>query len=395
MSAIGASHAERRHARPGLNFSSARILTLAALSFFRIAKSALQTQLGFWSKHLPGITPHYAVKCNNDAVLMRWMCELNPELGFDCASDREIAEALPLGRPIVYAQPTKKVSDIRAAQSRGVSTTVVDSVEEVEKLAEARWSGEVLVRLLVSDAGSKQPFSKKFGAPMPWLPAIYDAARVNKINMTGFSFHVGSECGDADQFRAAIKDCSMGGDVARRYGFRTTCVDIGGGFLPDEKAIAAVGKTVLAARRRYFGVDPAIRWIAEPGRFLAAPTHTLYTTVIGRKPVWPAPVAPVDPAWRLTIDESVYGAFSNIPFDGQRPVLEPMCAEKAREPRRPTVVFGRTCDSGDCIGTNIALPEMRVGDVLRVTNMGAYTTVTASEFNGFPKAGRIYEPELR
>jgi diaminopimelate decarboxylase len=28
--------------------------------------------------------------------------------------------------------------------------------------------------------------------------------------------------------------------------------------------------------------------------------------------------------------------------------------------------------------------------VLRAADMGAYTTVTASEFNGFPKAQRIY-----
>lgn len=324
---------------------------------------------------------------------MRWMCELNPDLGFDCASDREISEVLPFGRPIVYAQPTKKLDDITSAQSRGVSITVVDSVEEVEKLAEARWSGEVLVRLLVSDAGSKQPFSKKFGAPMPWLPTIYDAAKAHKLNMTGFSFHVGSECCEADQYRAAIANCSMGSEIAQRYGFRTTCVDIGGGFLPDEHAITMVGKAVGSARRQYFGTDPAVRWIAEPGRFLAAPTHTLYTKVIGKKPVWPAPDKETDPAWRITIDESVYGAFSNIPFDGQRPVLEPIgtTATASTLVQRPTVVFGRTCDSGDCIGTNIMLPEMRVGDVLRVPNMGAYTTVTASEFNGFPKAGRVYE----
>ena len=37
--------------------------------------------------------------------------------------------------------------------------------------------------------------------------------------------------------------------------------------------------------------------------------------------------------------------------------------------------------------------SLRVGDMLRIRNMGAYTTVTASEFNGFPKAQCIYEAE--
>lgn len=322
---------------------------------------------------------------------MRWMCELHPKLGFDCASEREIAEVVGHGRPIIYAQPCKKSEDIRTAQERGVSQTVVDSVEEVEKLAAARWSGSVLVRLLVDDAGSKQPFSRKFGAPLEWLPSIYDAARAARLNMTGFSFHVGSECGAPAQYAGAVAACDVGAAVARRYGFGTTCVDIGGGFLPDEKSFAAVATFVKAGRLAASPQlrDPAVQWIAEPGRFLAAPTHTLFTTVIGKKPVWPA--SPTGPAWRLTVDESVYGAFSNIPFDGQRPVLEPV--RQGEGEVRPTVVFGRTCDSGDCIGTDIPLPtSLRVGDMLRIRNMGAYTTVTASEFNGFPKARCVYEP---
>ncbi len=326
---------------------------------------------------------------------MRWMCELHPKLGFDCASDREIAEVINHGRPVIYAQPCKKLEDIHTAERRGVSQTVVDSVEEVEKLAEARWSGSVLVRLLVDDAGSKQPFSRKFGAPLEWLPAIYDAARSKRLNMTGFSFHVGSECGAPAQYAGAIAACDTGAEIAKRYGFSTTCVDIGGGFVPDEKSFSEVAANVTAGRRAASSLlrDPAVQWIAEPGRFLAAPTHTLYTTIIGKKPVWPAPKSAKQPAWRLTIDESVYGAFSNIPFDGQRPVLESVGTEGEVQ---PTVVFGRTCDSGDCIGTDIPLSvDLKVGDMLRIRNMGAYTTVTASEFNGFPKARCVYEPHLR
>ena len=321
---------------------------------------------------------------------MRWMCELNPQLGFDCASEREINEVLPIlgnSDKIIYAQPCKKVEDIKVAAARGIKLTVADSVEEVEKLAEAGWTGSVLVRLLVADSGSKQPFSKKFGAPAAWLPRMYDVARAHKIHMSGFSFHVGSECTSPKQYSQAIADCKKAATIAKKYNYNTTLVDIGGGFLPDETIFAAVAKHVNDARKRLFA-DPAVEWIAEPGRFLAAPTHTLYTTVIGKKPVWPAPKSESEPAWRITIDESVYGSFSNIPFDHQTPILELVGNTGPR--RRPTVVFGRTCDSGDCIGTHVPLPDVKVGDVLKAADMGAYTTVTASEFNGFPKAQRIY-----
>lgn len=320
------------------------------------------------------------------------MLQIKPDMGFDCASEREISDVLPICSPqrIIYAQPCKKRDDIRIAQARGICSTVVDSVEEVEKLGEEGWTGEVYTRLLVRDGGSKQPFGKKFGAPLDWLPAIYDAAKAHKLNMTGFSFHVGSECLDPKQYYNAVADTATAAAIAKKYNFSTTVIDIGGGFLPDPAPFKAVAKAINAAKTHYYK-DRAVRWIAEPGRFLAAPTHTLYTTVIGKKPVWPAPKSSADPAHRITIDESVYGSFSNIPFDHQAPILERMRPPTVGETKKPTVVFGRTCDSGDCLGTDIPLYEVQEGDVLRVKNMGAYTTVTASEFNGFPKPQKYYE----
>lgn len=328
------------------------------------------------------------------------MRDIYPTMGFDCASEREINEVLPLisspAQNIIYAQPCKKLEDIRVAQARGVAMTVADSVEELVKLGRADWRGEVLVRLLVRDAGSKQPFGKKFGTPLEWLPSMYRVAKANGLKMSGFSFHVGSECMAPQQYGAAIDDCRIAADIARQHGYRTEVIDIGGGFLSEPepfKAIAAAIRDATNALDPIYGLQHKrpLRWIAEPGRFLAAPTYTLYTTVIGKKPVWPAPTVKEDAVWRITIDESVYGAFSNIPFDHQKPILERVRPAAPDEVTRPTVVFGRTCDSGDCLGTDIQLPDVEEGDVLRVGNMGAYTTVTASEFNGFPKAQKFYE----
>lgn len=321
--------------------------------------------------------------------MMRWMKEIYPGMGFDCASVREIHDVLPITsvQSIIYAQPCKKREDVMTARDLGIPRTVVDSAEEMKKLE--GWEGEILVRLLVSDKGSKQPFGKKFGAPLPWLGQIYEIAKTMNLKMSGFSFHVGSECQAPQQYADAIEDCRKAQKIAEQYGFDTSVVDIGGGFLSEEEPFVAVANQIKIAQAKHFP-DPAVSWIAEPGRFLAAPTHTLYTTVIGKKPVWPAPLNDSEPTWRITIDESVYGSFSNIPFDHQKPVLERMRIPGPDEKQKTTVVFGRTCDSGDCLG-DVLLHEVEEGDVLRVRNMGAYTTVTASEFNGFPKPAAVYE----
>lgn len=337
----------------------------------------------------------YAVKCNNDPMLMRWMKEIHPDLGFDCASLREIGEALPIVKPekIIYAQPCKKEEDSKIAQARGVGLTVVDSVEEVETLGKANWFGQILVRLLVEDGGSKQPFGKKFGAPFAWLPRIYEAARHYKLEFAGFSFHVGSECASPKQYPMALAAAKRSAQVAKQYNYDTTIIDIGGGFLHTQPEFTQTAHAINSGLNTYWN-DPAIQLLAEPGRFLAAPTHTLYTTVIGKKPVYPPPANTHDPAYRVTVDESVYAAFSNIPFDHQTPLMERLRPPVAGETKRPTIVFGRTCDSGDCISTNAPLYDLQIGDVLRVPNMGAYTTVTATEFNGFPVAQKIYEAHL-
>ena len=110
--------------------------------------------------------------------------------------------------------------------------------------------------------------------------------------------------------------------------------------------------------------------------------------MIGKKPG----VQGSSKGWRYTIDESVYGQFSCIPFDGQRPPFARISFGGHKDKRAlvPGIMFGRTCDSLDVICYGSQMEELEVGDWLYFPWMGAYTTVTSSEFNGFPKPHVIY-----
>jgi diaminopimelate decarboxylase len=90
--------------------------------------------------------------------------------------------------------------------------------------------------------------------------------------------------------------------------------------------------------------------------------------------------------WRYVIDESLYGYFSCIAFDQQKPAWFRVPNSETDEKREKTeaILFGRTCDSLDIIATG-QMETLEVGDWLYFPLMGAYTSVTASEFNGFPK----------
>ena len=77
---------------------------------------------------MSGIKPYYAVKCNPEPLLLKWLAASN--VGFDCASAREIAavKAVDNKADIIFANPCKKREDIYYAIENGVKTTVVDSI---------------------------------------------------------------------------------------------------------------------------------------------------------------------------------------------------------------------------------------------------------------------------
>lgn len=327
------------------------------------------------------MVPHYAVKANNDPKVLRWLATAG--VRFDCASIPEMYAVRRAGaRPrtdIIYAQPCKRPDEIAAAARLGVTNTVVDSVEEVEKLARGRWRGGTLIRLMVPDAGSAQPFSSKFGAPITWVAEILYALRHYGQRHAGWSFHVGSGCQTPAQYRQALELCATG---AAMPGAKTDIVDIGGGFVPDGPSFSLTAAVIRGALGLF---SPTTQWIGEPGRFFAAPAAAVEMDVIGRKPF-----ADGRPGWRYTVGESTYGLFSNIPFDGFRPAFTLLAPDAASRPTTRASVFGRTCDSADCLAREVDLPELRVGDRLRVEDMGAYTFVSGTEFNGFKAAHRVY-----
>lgn len=321
--------------------------------------------------------PFYAIKCNPEPLLLKWLGDVGA--GFDCASAREIS-LVDHGSEILFANPCKKVQDLAAAVgTRGltsVPTTVVDSVEEIEKLSVSSWPGDALVRLAVEDKGSAMPFSSKFGAPPSMIGKIADAARVHKIPLVGLSFHVGSGCYSPEQYTKAIVSSYSFFPVLKKQGHKPSTIDIGGGFVGG-KSFEEAAKTIRSAQNQ---LPFDVRLVAEPGRFYAATTHDLFTQVMGKKK------SPSGKGWAYTIDESLYGQFSCIPFDYAKPKW--LRVKKPGSPQRPltaATLFGRTCDSLDRIANAEEAEELDVGDWLWWPNMGAYTTVTATEFNGFPR----------
>lgn len=341
-----------------------------------------------WNHHLPNIQPHYAVKCNNDEYLLSTLAKA--KVNFDCASHGEIKQILDLGinqNRIIYANPYKSASDIEYAISKNIPLTVVDSIEELEKLRNKNI--EILIRVKVNDKESLMPFSSKFGASYEEIIDILNLAKKYNMNISGFSFHVGSGCYNSNQYYEAVKTIYDIMINTKNLNHNYKIIDIGGGFSgeDDEKFIDQASKInealKLFSTPSNMNILSGLKFISEPGRYFMTKTHTLYTPIIAKRKT--------GNKMFYIIDESLYSSFSNITYDMAKPTLDLVSPPKidADTKYHDSTIFGRTCDSADKI-MEMKLPELQIGDYFEVKNMGAYTTASSTNFNGFATTEKIY-----
>lgn len=88
-----------------------------------------------WIEKMPRVIPHYAVKCNDNEVVLATLAALGTS--FDCASKAEINKILSLGvnpERIIFANPTKPKAHIRYATSVNVKTMTFDCDIELQKI---------------------------------------------------------------------------------------------------------------------------------------------------------------------------------------------------------------------------------------------------------------------
>ncbi|OQR81051.1 ornithine decarboxylase-like [Achlya hypogyna] len=318
-----------------------------------------------WKAAFPRIRPFFAVKCNSDDRLVR---ALHAEgVGYDCASPSEIAMVTALGAPptdVLYANPIKVESDIRAATAMGITQMSFDSVDELHKIkAHATGPVSLLLRLKCGDDNALLRMGDKFGADASDWPVLLAEARALELPVDGICFHLGSGCMNPTAYSNAIEQAANCIALAATYGFAVSTLNIGGGFAsPLNPAVVAAINDTIALK-----VAPTLRVIAEPGRFFAETVCTLYSRVIGKRVR--------THVHDYFIHESIHGSFFFAPFGK----LNPVAGDGATFASN---VYGDTCHGGDIISKNIQLPEHAVGDWFEFRRMGAYTHVFATTFNG-------------
>jgi ornithine decarboxylase len=308
------------------------------------------------------------VKCNNLEPILSTLKEAGT--GFDCASSNEFEKVK--GTEIIYANPCKSREELGRANQAGIQLCTFDSGYELNKVYTELPFAKPVLRIHVDDkGGSRVPLNKKFGFSINSVKSLLDSKPIY-----GLAFHVGSDCTSLASYQSAFDTVREFVDAFKHHPrFFPRVLDIGGGFSGNSANDCFFVNRLAPLIRQEVSTLPFERVIAEPGRFFGEESCSLHVPIIGRKTL-------PDGTECITVDESVYGIFSGVLFDGFKPVFT---SEKQGELQTYTV-FGRTCDSADCIAVDVRLPSsLEEGDILEVKSIGAYSYVSASEFNGFPR----------
>ncbi|KRZ77228.1 Ornithine decarboxylase, partial [Trichinella papuae] len=339
-----------------------------------------------WIEHLPQIHPFYAVKCNDNKLLLSLLASMG--VNFDCASKNEIETVLSIGvspERIIFANPCKPRSAIEYANSQNVRYMTFDNEQELQKIHSLYPKSELLMRISTFNYNAVISFEKKFGCnPITEAPELLKRAIV-------------LGCRESSAYVNSIANARKLFDLGNQFGCPLKLLDIGGGFsavlengtLPFESLAMEINQ----ALSYYFPSDMNVTVIAEPGRYYAAKPFQLCTRVIGYRKVTASKITENaaddgDTGFMYFINDGIYGSFNCILTENTIPQGQLLKKRKASKTYWSTV-WGQTCDSLDIIIKKCQLPELFENELLLFQNMGAYSLTVSTEFNGFSRT-KVY-----
>jgi len=367
-------------------------------SVFIIDHEKIRQSYKLFTESLPRVQAYYAVKANSEERIVKTLFEMGAS--FDVASldefdlvRRIIAHLSPeeqndfIWDKIIYAHPIKSEATLMGL-NQYKPLVVFDTEDEVEKIRDFAPSSGLILRIDVPNTGSQVNLSSKFGADPGKAVNLIEKAIEKGLNVEGLSFHVGSQCGNFENYVEALKRSHDIFEEAKSRGIKIgACkkgetrkqLDIGGGFpirynRSSGKFEELAGILNSELDRLFSQGEYDI--LAEPGRFLVANACTLVSKVIGKaerdgKPVY-------------YIGNGVYFEYSGQVYDHCRYPVRALDEGEEGDKGELEIctVFGPTCDGFDKVSETARLPRnLQRGDIVFSEKMGAYTTGSSSNFN--------------
>jgi diaminopimelate decarboxylase len=330
---------------------------------------------------------HYAMKANFNSRVLSLIKEFG--FGADCVSGNEVKRAIEVGfdpKKVVFAGVGKSDREIREALELDIFCFNVESVQELKVINElaARQGKVAQVALRINpnvDAQTHHNITtgleeNKFGINQWDMPLCSEVIQASpNIYLAGIHFHIGSQITNLSVFKSLCVKVNELRDWWEARGFNIKVLNVGGGLgvdyhnpdgsaVPDFEAYFKIFDEILERR-----TGQEVHF--ELGRALVAASGTLISRVLYVKNGIKKHFLVLDAGMTELMRPALYQAYHKI---------ENLSRAGVKAETRYDIV-GPICESTDCFGKEVLLPESERGDIVAIRTAGAYGEVMASGYN--------------
>lgn len=330
---------------------------------------------------------HYALKANSNPEILSHIRKAG--FGADCVSGNEVKRAVETGfdkEAIVFAGVGKSDAEIRYALEQEIFCFNCESLPELEVIDQlARGMGKkarVALRINPNVKANTHHYittgleENKFGISIHELPAVIEAMNeLSHLQLVGLHFHIGSQITDLSVFRSL---CMRVNELQEWFASRRIPlqhINVGGGLgvnyhEPDKEAVPDF-ESFFGIFAKFLEVRSGQQVHFELGRALVAQCGSLISRVLYVKKGVQTNFAILDAGMTELIRPALYQAYHKV---------ENLTPSPGATISRYDVV-GPVCESSDCFGKAMDLPEVKRGDLVAIRTAGAYGEVMMSRYN--------------
>lgn len=338
---------------------------------------------------------HYAFKANSNDEILQLMKKYN--MGADCVSGNEIAKAIANGfesNKVVFAGVGKSDAEIQIALDNNIFCFNCESLPEMEVINELAQKSGVIARVALRinpNVNAKTHHyittgleENKFGINLWELDEVLlKLDDLKYITLEGLHFHIGSQITDLNVFKGLCIRVNEIQDYFKNHGISINHLNVGGGLgvdytSPDNLPIPDF-ESYFKIFADFLIVSPNQSVHFELGRSLVAQCGNLVTKVLYIKKGIKTNFAIVDAGMTELLRPALYQALHKID-----------CLSSEKHTSYNYDVVGPICESSDCFGKAILLPELKRNDILVIRSSGAYGEVMSSNYNLRNKAKAYY-----
>jgi len=345
---------------------------------------------------------HYALKANPHPEILKVIKESG--FGADCVSGNEVKRAVECNfksNDIVFAGVGKSDKEINYALDQSIFCFNVESIPELKVIDQLAKNKNTIANIALRinpnvDAYTHKYITtgleeNKFGInPYEFDAVLAEIKKLPNLNFSGLHFHIGSQIADLTPFKNL---CLRVNEINKWFiqkGYLLPHINVGGGLginykEPDEKDVVDF-ESYFKVFTQYLELNPQQQVHFELGRAFVGQCGSLISRVLYIKNGINTNFAILDAGMTELIRPALYQAYHKI-----ENISAQLAAKKQEQGTRNEHgtdqhivkydVVGPICESSDCFGKAVELPETKRGDLIAIRSAGAYGEVMCSHYN--------------